>query len=188
MMSEAARVVGIEVGSTTPLFLAVLAVHVPSAGAAVVSGAAAALSGKRPGRHPRAGTIYYWCLTITFAALAVLSALRWPHDAHLLVIGAVGYGAASIGVLARRRRWRGWPVWPRVHGTGMAISYIALLTGFYVDNGPNLPVWDRLPHLTYWLLPTLIGVPLLLRALHRATGRGRPQPDGRSRAVTGGRP
>ena len=27
----------------------------------------------------------------------------------------------------------------------MAASYVALLTGFYVDNGPQLPLWDRLP-------------------------------------------
>ncbi|GII26430.1 hypothetical protein [Planosporangium mesophilum] len=49
----------------------------------------------------------------------------------------------------------------------MGGSYAALLTGFYVDNGPQLPVWDRLPHLTYWLLPTAVGAPLIRRALRR---------------------
>jgi hypothetical protein len=49
----------------------------------------------------------------------------------------------------------------------MGGSYIALLTGFYVDNGAFLPVWDRLPHLTCWLLPSLIGEPLIWRALRR---------------------
>jgi hypothetical protein len=49
----------------------------------------------------------------------------------------------------------------------MGGSYIALLTGFYVDNGPFLPLWDRLPHLTYWLLPSLIGIPLIWLALRR---------------------
>jgi hypothetical protein len=59
--------------------------------------------------------------------------------------------------------------------------YIALFTGFYVDNGPNLPVWDRLPSLAYWVLPSLVGVPLILRALarrrlvvFRRAPRGRP--------------
>lgn len=173
MVIETSRVLGVEVGSTAPVFLAVLAVHVTTAGAAVVSGAFAALSGKRAGRHPRAGTVYYRCLAATFVSLVVLSALRWPHDVHLLAVGTLGYAAASAGVLARRHRWRGWPTWARVHGTGMAVSYIALLTGFYVDNGASLPLWDRLPHLTYWLLPSLIGVPLLLRALRRTTGRAR---------------
>jgi hypothetical protein len=46
------------------------------------------------------------------------------------------------------------------HGCAMAGSYVALFTGFYVDNGPQLPVWDRLPHLLYWLLPAAVGAPL----------------------------
>jgi hypothetical protein len=61
-------------------------------------------------------------------SLVVLSALRWPHDVHLLAIGTFGYTAASLGALARRYRWRGWSTWARVHGTGMVVSYIALLT------------------------------------------------------------
>ncbi len=46
-------------------------------------------------------------------------------------------------------------------------SYIALLTDLQVDNGPNLPLWDRLPSLAYWILPSLVGFPLILRALTR---------------------
>ena len=59
----------------------------------------------------------------------------------------------------------------------MGGSYIALLTGFYVDNGPFLPLWSSLPHITYWLLPGLIGVPIIWRAVHRfnrAAGTRRP--------------
>ena len=67
----------------------------------------------------------------------------------------------------------------------MGGSYIALLTGFYVDNGPFLPLWDRLPHLTYWLLPSLIGVPLIWVALRRfqqnSVMNSRPQPPVRRR-------
>jgi hypothetical protein len=42
----------------------------------------------------------------------------------------------------------------------MGASYIALLTAFYVDNGPHLPFWNRLPTLAFWLLPAAVGVPL----------------------------
>jgi hypothetical protein len=49
----------------------------------------------------------------------------------------------------------------------MAGSYIALLTGFYVDNGPQLPLWNRLPHWSFWLIPTAVGIPLTWRVLHR---------------------
>ena len=51
--------------------------------------------------------------------------------------------------------------------TGMALSYILLLTAFYVDNGPHLPLWRHLSPLAYWLVPSLVGVPILIRALLR---------------------
>jgi hypothetical protein len=49
----------------------------------------------------------------------------------------------------------------------MGASYIFLLTAFYVDNGPNLPLWRRLPDIAFWILPSAIGLPLILRALYR---------------------
>jgi hypothetical protein len=62
----------------------------------------------------------------------------------------------------------------------MGGAYIALLTGFYVDNGRHLPLWDRLPSLAYWLGPSLVGVPLVLRALAgRRLLRVRSAPPGR---------
>ena len=76
----------------------------------------------------------------------------------------VAFAAGSLGYLARRRRWRGWL---RVHLLGMSGSYIALFTGFYVDNGPRLPLWNRLPTIAFWLLPSLVGIPLIARAMAR---------------------
>lgn len=49
----------------------------------------------------------------------------------------------------------------------MGTSYILLLTAFYVDNGKSLPLWKELPSLAYWILPTAVGVPLIVRALLR---------------------
>jgi hypothetical protein len=43
-----------------------------------------------------------------------------------------------------------------------------MLTAFYVDNGPHLPLWDRLPVLAFWLLPAAIAAPLITRAIIRA--------------------
>lgn len=156
-------IAGIPIPDDRPIFLAVLGVHVATSIVCVLAGALAALSRKRVGRHPFAGRIYYWALAIVCSSLTALAVLRWPHDLHLLAIGVLAFTAATVGVLARRRRRPGWL---RTHGIGMAISYIALFTGFYVDNGPNLPVWNLLPHVAFWLLPSAIGIPLLLRALH----------------------
>ena len=51
----------------------------------------------------------------------------------------------------------------------MGVGYIAMLTAFYVDNGPRLPVWRLLPPLWLWLLPAAFGVPIILRAVLRST-------------------
>jgi hypothetical protein len=40
-----------------------------------------------------------------------------------------------------------------------------MLTAFYVDNGKFLPLWKELPAIVYWTLPSVIGLPLLARAL-----------------------
>jgi hypothetical protein len=156
-------------GSTA--FHLLLAIHIATALTCVVSGAVAALSPKRPGRHPRLGTLYYRFLTVVFASAVWLAALRWPQDTHLLVLGTLALTAATLGRTARRRRWR-WQRWRWIglHLTGMSASYILLLTAFYVDNGKNLPIWRALPHLAYWLLPSAVGVPLVARALARHRG------------------
>jgi len=151
-------------------FAALLLAHVPAALVCVVTGAVAAASPKRRGRHPRLGTIYFWGLAIVFASAAGLALLRWTQDRELFVLGAISFGLALVGYTARRVRWKGWTSF---HILGMGVSYIVLLTAFYVDNGPHLPLWDRLPALAYWTLPSLVGLPLLVRALRRHADLGR---------------
>ena len=106
-----------------------LAVHIAAGLTCVVTGAVAALSPKRPGRHPRLGTLYYRSLSVVFATAAWLAALRWPQDAYQLVLGTLSFAAATFGRIARRRRWR-WHRWRWIglHLTGMSASYILLLT------------------------------------------------------------
>ena len=164
MSHQGVVIVGIPIPSSSPVFLSVLAVHVAAGLACVIAGAIAALSRKRAGRHPFAGTIYFWSLVVVVASMAVLSVMRWPHDIHLLVLGILAFLAGVTGREARRRIWTQWA---RIHVLGMGASYIILLTAFYVDNGPHLPVWKHLPPWTYWLTPGLVGFPLVVRALVR---------------------
>jgi hypothetical protein len=49
----------------------------------------------------------------------------------------------------------------------MGLSYILMLTAFYVDNGKNLPLWRELPQWAFWVLPTLFGVPIVIHAILR---------------------
>jgi hypothetical protein len=164
MLAAGADILGLKVPETNPVFLAALSIHVLAALICVVTGASAAISTKGSARHIRAGRLYYWSLTVVFATATTLAAMRWAEDYPLFIIGSIAITAASAGYLHRRLRQPG----DAVHITGMGASYIALLTAFYVDNGTNLPLWSHLPHLAYWLLPSLIGLPLLARALKRA--------------------
>jgi hypothetical protein len=169
----ASRILGDEVGSTAPAFLAVLAVHVIAGLAAVITGAIAALARKGGPRHVRAGRWFYRAIAAVFATAAALAAMRWAQDWYLLVLGGVAFAAATAGYLHRRRHRPG----DTGHIAGMGIAYTAMLTAFYVDNGPHLPLWDRLPALAFWLLPTAIAAPLIARAITRARNgppRGEP--------------
>jgi hypothetical protein len=116
------------------------------------------LSPKRQGRHPRFGTIYFWSLSGVFVSASALAAVRWAEDYVLFVLAAVSFAAAILGRQARRWRCSSWPRW---HMTGMGVSYIVMLTAFYVDNGKNLPVWRDLPAVAYWLAPGFVGLPIL---------------------------
>ena len=164
MSDQGIVVLGIPVPSSSPVFLTTVAIHVVAGLTCVISGASAMLSAKRSGRHPAAGTVYFWSLVVVFGSMAILSILRWPHDSHLFILGILSFAAGLIGRAARRRLWVGWP---RIHMSGMGLSYILLLTAFYVDNGPHLPLWRQLPPLAYWLGPSLVGLPILLWALVR---------------------
>jgi hypothetical protein len=157
-------VAGIDIPSDAPLFLIALGLHVVFGLSCVVTGCAAMLSAKRPGRHPRFGTYYYWSLAVVFGTMSVLSAMRWAEDYHLFVLGFLSFVAATVGRTARRRRWRNWAT---LHIGGLGSSYVLLLTAFYVDNGPNLPLWNRLPPIAFWTLPAAIGVPLIVWAFLR---------------------
>ncbi len=155
---------GVIIPDAGPVFLATLAGHVLAGLACVAMGFVAAMARKGPGRHPWAGRAYLWSLTALFATSTVLSAIRWRQDAHLFAIDVVALGLGFFGWRSRRERRAGWVRW---HAFGMGGSYIALLTGFYVDNGPQLPVWRSLPHATYWLLPAVVGIPIVWRAARR---------------------
>lgn len=173
----ASRLLGDQVGSTAPMFLAFLAVHVFAGLTAVATGAVAVLARKGSQRHVRAGRWFYRAITVVFATATALAAMRWRQDYYLLIIGAVAFTAATIGYQQRRRHRPG----DTGHVAGMGIGYVAMLTAFFVDNGPHLPLWDRLPPLSFWVLPSAIGAPIIIRAIVRARQKARFGPRTRYR-------
>ena len=164
MTDDITVVAGIPIPSTSPVFLTIVAVHVLFGLVCSIAGVIAMLSRKRRGRHSDFGTIYYWCLVAVFVTAAALAAVRWAEDYHLFIFGALALMAAYW---ARGAARRGEPGWVQRHITGMGLSYILLLTAFYVDNGKSLPLWKELPQWAFWVLPSVIGAPIIINALLR---------------------
>jgi uncharacterized membrane protein len=171
MPSDTTIVFGVPVPSVDPVFLTVVRFHVVVGIVCVLAGAIAMLSHKGRGRHSTFGTLYYWCLAIVVATATGLSAMRWAENYHLSFLGVVSFIAATVARTALRKRWENSVT---LHITGMGLSYILMLTAFYVDNGKNLPLWRELPQWAFWVLPGAIGIPIIVRALlrHPLMGRG----------------
>ncbi len=153
-------------GVSTP-FLVVLAVHIPAGLTCVVCIAGAAVSRKGEPWHIRFGHVYLWALAVVTVTMLALGIMRWPRDNHLVALGIASAIAAWIGLSMARRTA---PLLRR-HAWSMASSAILLFTAFYVDNGPNLPVWKLLPHWAFWVLPAVVGIPLTAIAVHRNRAR-----------------
>ena len=168
---------GLDVASTSVLFLAILTVHVAAAFVAIVSGVVAMAAHKGPGRHSRAGRWYLIGILVVFATACALAAFRWPADLPLVLVGGIGAASAAYGFVFRRLHRPG----DIPHILAMGISYIATFTAFYVDNGPHLPVWNLLPPPTFWVIPAIVGAPILVRAIwkRRHPHHRRPTPEDR---------
>lgn len=146
------------------LFVAALLLHIAAGATATVTGALAAFSRKRRGRHSGVGTVYRVAATIGAATVAVMAVMRWPDTWPLFVVAMVTVSLAWLGFVARRQRWRRWMAW---HGSAMGLSYVGLLTGFLVVNGDRLSPGDLLPPVTYWTVSAVVGVPVTVWALAR---------------------
>ena len=162
MICNVLAATGIIVPCDSSIFLVVLAIHIPSGIVCVLAGFVALLSKKQPDRHPTFGTIYYRSLSVVFVSASILATLRWAENYHLFILGILSFAAATFGRMAHLRRWYGWV---RLHIIGMGSSYILMLTAFYVDNGKSLPLWKELPSIAYWILPSAVGLPLIVNAL-----------------------
>jgi len=152
-----------------------------------VTGVVAFRAPKRRGRHHRWGTYYLWAYTVVFFTATILSVQRWAADAYLFFLALTGYGFALAGYGARRFRREPWLMcwlgkqWVVAHIVRVIGSYIVLWTAFYVDNAHLIPGLNQLPPLTFWVLPTMIGIPFIVRSISRFVPN-RGAPSSRSRA------
>jgi hypothetical protein len=164
-MKNSTDLFGIPVPSTDKLFLSIVVLHILISMLAVISGLVAMLCEKKAGRHSLIGKIYYFTMLSSFISVITLSILSWPHNTHLLIIGFLAFASAQAGRnLAQARKSKSWP---RYHTTLMGLSYIFLLTGFYIDNGKNLPFWNMFPQIVFWIFPSIVGLPTIIYVLKK---------------------
>ena len=161
-MQEQTDLFGIPVPSTDKVFLSFVVVHIMISLMAVATGLMAMFAEKTSSRHKRNGSLYFWAISFSFITVAVLSFMRWSHNIHLFTIGILTFSLAYAGRKLARVKSDGWT---RIHTVCMGLSYVFLLTGFYVDNGKNLPFWKMFPQWFFYLFPAMIGVPIIIRAV-----------------------
>jgi predicted membrane protein DUF2306 len=155
---------GFEIPSDDLIFLVILSIHVLAGISCAFVGLLAMLADKKRGRHTKCGKIYNVSIWIVFLTAVIISTIRFKEDFHLLILGSVAFFSAFIARWAVKKKWGKWSI---VHITGMGTSYIFLLTAFYVDNGKFLPIWKNFSPVVYWLLPAVVGVPIIARTLLR---------------------
>lgn len=137
-----------------------VAVHVPAGVIAAACGLGAMLAPKGGTAHRGWGRAYLLALLVVCATGLGLVATRGPRFLPLAPLAIIAAGLGVTGYSVRRRSGA-------THLACMGFSYIAMLTAFYVDNGPKLPLWRLLPPIAFWILPSLVGTPIIVFALRR---------------------
>lgn len=161
-MEEQTDLFGIPIPSTDPIFLTFIIIHIGISLIAVVAGLVAMLAEKTSRRHQKNGRLYFWSISFSFLTVVVLSLMRWPQNIHLLTIGILTFCLTFAGRKLAKTKSKGWT---RLHTVCMGLSYILLLTGFYVDNGKNLPFWKIFPQWFFYVFPSVVGVPIIIKVL-----------------------
>ncbi|MGH3500968.1 MAG: hypothetical protein ACRDQA_08750 [Nocardioidaceae bacterium] len=150
-----------------------LAVHIASGAAGLLLGPLSMWARKRPGRgrrhwHRQLGLAYQVAVVGLCASALGLVAVN-PSVWWLGVIGIATEAAAVTGWVTRPSRR---PDLVAVHVGTMCGSYVSFATAFLVVNSGSL-VW--------WILPTLVGSPLIAWTSRRAVAQyGAKRPPSRA--------
>lgn len=139
------------------MWITLLIIHITSGSLALLAGPVAMLLPKRHGWHTRLGTGYVVLvalLSVSAIGLVVMKPVLW----WLGVIAGATLAAALAGRELRRRHPPGWLP---LHVSLMCGSYISLTTALLVV---NLGFGSVLA----WVLPTVVGTPLIARRAYLA--------------------
>ena len=135
-----------------------LIVHIGFGVVALVVGPIAMTARKVRGVHTRIGELYHWVVFGVCVSFVVVAALDWDRLWWFLPIAIGSYAFAFLGYWSAKRRWNNWL---RYHLTGQGGSYIAMLTAFLVVNWESITGTSGMSSPWAWILPTIIGSPLI---------------------------
>lgn len=150
-----------------------LTLHIASGSLCLLVGLLGICSKKQRGQHTIVGEVYHGSYVAVFLTAIITSLMHWPEDAFLFFVALFSYGLALFGYLARKKQP---PNWVAKHISGMLGSYIGILTAVLVVNTPNLPVINEWSPVLFWILPTLVGTPVII-AFNRKVKQHKSAPD-----------
>ena len=139
-------------------FRAVLVVHIAVGTVGLVLGPIAMTAWKGSRLHAWAGELYHWVMLTVCVSAAGLAWLDWERNWWFLPVAVGSYAFAFVGYVAAKRRWRGWLT---AHVSGQGGSYIAMLTAILVVNWQLLTGTRGRSSPWAWILPTLVGSPII---------------------------
>lgn len=141
-----------------------LALHVSSGVTGLLIAPLALAAPKLRGWHTRLGYVYLVAVSGVCTSAVGLAALHWSRLWWLAAIGVATEAAALAGLAVRLRRPASWR---QLHVSFMCGSYVSLVTALLVVNfgGPFA-----------WLLPTVVGTPVIAWAARRAATPLPPAP------------
>jgi hypothetical protein len=143
--------------STTAFGIA-LGLHVAAGSAGLVLGPIAMFSAKRPGVHTSSGVAYYYVFVVLFGSSVALAALDLKQAWWLAFVGGGSYALALVGYRAAKHRQQGWLI---RHVSGMAGSYISMVTALLVVNVNAISGASSFSRALAWIVPTAIGGPII---------------------------
>lgn len=153
-------------------FTAMLVLHIVAGSICLLIGVVAFSVRKKKGNHTKSGEVYHASYIVIFITAIIMAILHWDESAALFYVALFSYSFALIGYLARKRGWRNWLF---LHIRGMLGSYIGLVTAVLITNGSDIPFLKTLPIWTLWILPTIIGTPMIIYVNHRFSRSKKPK-------------
>ena len=161
-METSTDLFGIPVPSTDKVFIAFVVTHIFISLVCVCSGVFSMFTEKGGRRHSNWGRIYFWSMLSAFVTVVILSVMRWPHNIHLLSIGSFAFVLTYSGRVLAKSQPKNWTSW---HTICIGMSYVSLLTVFYVENGKNITFLRLFPQWFFWFFPAVVGIPIILKVL-----------------------